>query len=79
MTIWNHRVVRKRYESEILLGIHEVFYDDDGIPDMVTVDPVDVQGETLGELEETLNWMLKALGQPVLEYDDIGEGDDVVR
>jgi len=68
---WNHRVVRKRYEAEVLLGIHEVFYDDEGVPDMVTVDPVSVCGETLKELEETLDWMLKALGQPILEYDDI--------
>ena len=69
---WNHRVVRKRYEMTTpLLGIHEVFYDNEGVPDAVTVDPVGVQGETLGELGEALGWMLKALGQPVLEYDDI--------
>jgi len=69
--MWNHRVVRKHYEAETLLGIHEVFYDEKGVPDMVTVDPVEVCGETLEELEELLDWMLKALGQPILEYDDI--------
>ena len=68
---WNHRVVRKHYEAETMLGIHEVFYDAEGAPDMVAVNPVEVCGETLEELAETLNWMLKALGEPILEYDDI--------
>ena len=74
--MWNHRVVRKNHEDETWLGIHEVFYDAKGIPHMVTVDPVEVCGETLEELEETLNWMLKALGQPILEYDDIPPGGE---
>jgi len=69
---WNHRVVRKVYEGEALFGIHEVFYDDDGIPHAVTVDPVGVVDETLEELAQTLEWMRKALGKPTLEYDDIG-------
>ena len=70
---WNHRVVRKHDEAETMLGIHEVFYDAEGAPDMVTVDPVGVSGETLEELVETLDWMRKALGQPILEYSDIGK------
>ena len=70
---WNHRVVRTVYEHETLLGIHEVFYED-GIPNMVTVNPVDVMGETLEELMQTLEWMLKALGQPILESSDFEEG-----
>jgi len=54
-----------------MLGIHEVFYDAKGVPEMVTVEPVEVCGECLEELEETLAQMTKALGQPILEYDNI--------
>ena len=69
--IWNHRVVRKVCDGEEFLGIHEVFYDDEGIPDMCTVDAAEVCGESLEGLEQTLEWMTKALGQPILEYADI--------
>jgi len=68
---WNHRVVSKNCEGETMLGIHEVFYDAKGVPEMVTVEPVEVQCETLDGLEQTLKWMTKALGQPILEFDDI--------
>lgn len=73
---WNHRVVRKHYEDETQLGIHEVFYDADGVPEMVTVEPVGVGGDTLEELVQTLSWMQKALGEPILEYDDIPPGGE---
>lgn len=71
MTGWNHRVVRKTYRGETMLGIHEVYYDDEGIPEMVTVEPVGAVGDTLLELKEELLSMLAAFGKPILEYDDI--------
>jgi len=75
---WNHRVIRKEYkgfnEIEIQFGIHEVYYNDDGVPDMCTENPVDVVGDNIKELKQTLRWMRKALSQPVLDYADFEEG-----
>lgn len=72
---WNHRVVRRIFpDGEILFGIHEVFYNDDGQPDMVTDDAVRVLGDDIDDLEQTLKWMRKALGQPILEYSDFEGG-----
>ena len=71
---WNHRVVRKVYEHEVLFGIHEVFNFSHTDAKMITINPVDVCGESVEELKETLDWMQKALEQPVLEYSDFEEG-----
>ncbi len=78
MSHWNYRVVRKAYppdingERDYILGIHEVYYDENGKPDMVTEERMDAHGETLDELREDLAHMLLALDKPVLEYDALG-------
>lgn len=62
---WNHRVVKTgRY-----YGIHEVFYLNNE-PDMITESPVAAAEEDVEELRETLTLMLKALDEPVLDYED---------
>ena len=38
MTTWNYRIVR--YRDNKGFGLHEVFYDDDGLPWTMTEDPV---------------------------------------
>lgn len=65
---WNHRVIRRTYPSgEVFFGIHEVFTDSEGIS--CTVDPVEVAGESIEELRQTLTWMFNALAKPVLDYE----------
>ena len=75
---WNYRVVRKTETGYDNLGeyygIHEVYYDDDGNPEMVTVEPVAIVGDTLLELQWEYAHYLRALLKPVLDYDDIGIG-----
>ncbi len=77
---WSYRVVRKIETGYDNLGeyygIHEVYYDDDGKPEMVTVDPIGPAGDTLKELKCDLAYMLDALKKPVLDYEDI---EGVVR
>jgi len=72
---WNHRVMRHNAGTEDeYFAIHEVYYDlkdDDGKKETVwTKDPVRVSGETVEELRETLERMLRALDTPVMEYND---------
>ena len=66
---WNYRVVRKGGEY---YGIHEVYYDDGGNPEMVTVEPVGAAGDTFDELVDDFTYMLRAFGKPILDYEDIG-------
>jgi hypothetical protein len=68
---WNHRVVRRTIieagKPVEWFGIHECFY---GLPDESdpgwTDEPISVEGETVDELRETLERMLRALDKPVI-------------
>lgn len=73
---WNHRVILRKGTNgaQDYYAIHEVFYNKDGKPYLVTEEGVDVGGANLEELEETLEWMTKALSQPVIDmtyFDDL--------
>jgi hypothetical protein len=63
---WDHRVVRKIHHGEQSLGIHEVFYDEDAGTSW-TEDPVEVVGDSIEDLRETLERMLSCLEQPIIE------------
>jgi len=69
---WNHRVIyhapNPETKAEEWFGIHEVHYEK-GIPTSLTVDPIDVMGETVSNLKQTLDWMESCLKKPILLYD----------
>jgi len=75
---WNHRVVAREWkgfnEIEVVFGIHEIYYNKDGIPEMCTEDAVSVVGANLAEISNTLLWMKKALKKPILSYSDFEPG-----
>lgn len=66
MAHWNHRVVQSKTGDYISFGIHEVFYNDDGSIHAYTEEPISVCNESLKELRETLERMLRCLDKPVL-------------
>lgn len=70
---WNHRVVKQRHPDLLsetgftdYFGIHECFYDDDGTKPGWTTDPIAPVSESLEDLRETLERMLRALDKPVI-------------
>jgi hypothetical protein len=76
---WNHRVLRHR-QVEIprlqradYLVIHEVYFRDgeEATPHSCTTNGVYVGGDSIEELRETLERMLRCLDKPVLDYDTI--------
>lgn len=70
---WNHRVVKRTYEDQgvVEFGIHETYYyDDNAEVSAITTDPVAIAGDNVPELRETLERMLAALDQPVLNWED---------
>jgi len=75
---WNHRVVyhspNPETGGEEWFGIHEVHYEK-GIPTSLTQDPIDVIGETMSELKETLKWMKNCLKKPILLFDSFPDPD----
>jgi len=75
---WNYRVLVKRttredYVEEERYGIHEVYYDDNGIAHSCTETPEDPYGETFEELRDNMIQIMGALLEPIIDYDDIGE------
>lgn len=75
---WNYRVLVKRTEGYIncdeeQYGIHEVYYDDNGIAHSCTETACDPYGETVEELKDNMIQMMGALVKPTMEYEDIGE------
>ena len=73
MTHWNYRVCKRTYtesgEPEVYYGIHETYYDDKGNICAITQDLIDVFGESIEELKETLARMSKALEKEVIDLD----------
>lgn len=67
MRHWNHRVLRTVVHGEVGYGIHEVYYNEAGIPWTWTADPVDPFGETVYELRRNIYHMLASIEKPVLE------------
>lgn len=68
MSYWNYRVVKKHYPDtdETCFTIHEAHYNDNGELYAYTESGVDPCGESIEELRELLNRMLRALDNPVL-------------
>ncbi len=67
---WNYRLVKRTWGGEVLYGIHEVYYDDQGEPESITGDPVGVSEESKGDIMTTLRYMEQALTMPTLNYED---------
>ena len=64
---WNYRIMK--YEDGSL-GIHEVFYDEEGDVQGWTENAVSVYGEDIHELESSYDLMMQAFSKPILEYND---------
>jgi hypothetical protein len=77
---WNYRVVKKTNVSSdgnyVGFGIHEVYYDDDGVPTSCTEDTVEPWGESLEELERDVAAYVAALKKPALIFEEIGAKSD---
>ena len=73
MSHWNHRLIRRGGPGEDpWYRIHEVYYDDSGKISGWTIDPVEPFGETVEEIRQELEAMLRACGEPVLRLADDG-------
>jgi hypothetical protein len=75
--VWNHRVIRHEENGEVWYAIHECFYEkpDDDSNLSWTENEIAPIGETVDELRETLERMLKALDKPILTI----QGDKLIH
>jgi hypothetical protein len=85
---WNYRVIlhkagelkeNPKLKWEEYLAIHEVYYDENDVPESVTKEPITISGEegknSLVSIKWTLEGILTALQKPILNYDTLEEID----
>ena len=65
---WNYRIVRHRHSEEEWFAIHEVYYEADGKPKLVSKEPVAPQGGDVEELLKDMERQKAACKLPVLDY-----------
>lgn len=63
---WNHRILAHEHSGEITFQIHEVYYDESGIPNSYTANAVGVTSESLKGITWTLNKMKECRKKPIL-------------
>jgi hypothetical protein len=86
---WNYRMVRRHLrDGTTRIGIHEVFYDDEGKAERITEEPIGLENdadEGVPGLVAEIGSVLHAIAQPVLEYeiparaaetDEVEDADD---
>jgi hypothetical protein len=68
MAHWNYRLVRKTAGDEPFFELHEVFYDDAGVPTGMTDEPVGFGGDTPEEVASALEMALRDVrARPVFD------------
>lgn len=76
---WNHRVMRRKFDDGMFpqedYGVYEVYYDKSGKIVAWGKEPTRASCDTLNDLRECMQWMMKALDKPVLDCDMEPEGD----
>ncbi len=64
--MWTYRIVQTSYEDEIMMGICEVYYDDEKRPAMYC--SAEINGEDLEEVKTVYAMIADAFKAPVLRY-----------
>lgn len=79
--MWNYRVLRRSWlhingDVEHTFAIHEVYYNDDGVPNSCSKDSIEPHGESMEELQKDFRRQLEAFSKPVLCYETLDIIDD---
>ena len=70
---WNYRIVKTEGQG---WGLYEVYYDKDGNPKSVTLNPIDFFNEDVKDLASSFELAGRAFEKPVLQmkiFDDIAK------
>jgi len=68
---WNYRVVRKVVDDEVIFGIHESYYDNDGNLEGITENPISIYAEeNLENLAKEMGYIVQALEADVIKYEE---------
>lgn len=68
---WDYRVIKRDKDKNPSFAIHEVFYDEAGEIMTWTAEPVGVEGDSLKEVKDQLEYMRKDIKTPVLRLSEL--------
>jgi hypothetical protein len=76
---WNYRVLRRTFvedgDVKEYYGVHEVYYDKGGNPEMCTSEAISIEYfSDLDGVRWAMEKIAEALAKPVLDYEDFGNG-----
>lgn len=63
---WNYRILAHEHDGDVYLQIHEVYYDENNMPNCYTEQPESIGGEDIRTITCTLNKMLECRTKPIL-------------
>ena len=67
MSHWNYRVMKSVSDrGDVSFGIHEVYYDTNGKPEMHTENAVRLDGEFIDDIQKDLEYIQVAFTKPTL-------------
>ena len=72
---WDYRIVKQTFDGEDIFAVHEVYYEDNGKPHMMSEDEVSAHGSNLKEFDKDWEAYLAAKEKPLLTYPDDFEND----
>jgi hypothetical protein len=67
---WNHRVLAHKDGNDWFFQIHEVYYDNQHVPNGYTENPVTVGGESLDAVRWVLDNMKDCVDKPILSAEN---------
>ena len=70
---WNHRVMAHKEGDGIFYQIHEVYYDENGVPESFTETGVAFGGESIDDLEWQIQRIKECLKRPIIAADNFPE------
>lgn len=80
--MWNYRLMRRVYLNpitnleDVVYGIYEVYYDEQGNPDGWSEHPENVSSESVDGIQWQVEKFKEALIKPMLEYNDGSEASN---
>jgi len=64
---WNYRLVRQLVDDEVMVALHEVYYDDQDKVTGWTAEPTTIRGDDYWEVADALTKAGGAISYPVLD------------
>lgn len=73
---WNYRVIHQVVDGEHQYDVHECYYNKAGSPVAISKSHVAPFGETFDSLRKDMKAYMRAIQEPILEYNDFTIKDD---